>query len=107
MTDVRGDVFRLRGRRDAQGHEQRGPRYAVELQGPINLSTLIVAPTSTSAGPAIFRPEIELGGITTRVLIDQMSAVDRELRLGDMAGRLDAGEMDDVDQAIRIMLGML
>jgi mRNA interferase MazF len=104
---VRGDIYRLRARKDAQGHEQRGARYAVELQGPINLSTLVVAPTSTSAGPAVFRPEIELNGTSTRVLIDQMGAVDRELRLGDMAGRLDPEEMDDVDRAMRLMLGLL
>ncbi|WP_052395905.1 type II toxin-antitoxin system PemK/MazF family toxin [Kutzneria sp. 744] len=77
------------------------------MQGPINLSTLIVAPTSTSAGPAIFRPEIEMDGTRTRVLVDQLGAVDRELRLGDMAGRLDPEEMDDVDRAVRRMLGLL
>jgi mRNA interferase MazF len=77
------------------------------VQGPINLSTLIVAPTSTSAGPAIFRPEIEMDGTRTRVLVDQLGAVDRELRLGDMAGRLDPEEMDDVDRAVRLMLGLL
>jgi hypothetical protein len=36
------------------------------------LYTLIVAPTSTSAQAAIFRPEIEMDGTRTRVLIDQM-----------------------------------
>jgi mRNA interferase MazF len=107
MTSVRGDIYRLRARRDAQGHEQKGARYAVELQGPINLSTLIIAPTSTSAGPAIFRPEIEMDGTRTRVLVDQLGAVDRDLRLGDMAGRLDPEEMDDVDRAVRLVLGLL
>jgi mRNA interferase MazF len=104
---VRGDLYKLRGRRDAQGHEPKGSRYAVELQGPINLSTLIVAPTSTSAGAAIFRPEIEMDATKTRVLVDQMGAVDRELRLGEMAGRLNPEALDDVDRAVRLMLGLL
>src|SRR5262245_10572483 len=74
---VRGDVYRLRSARDKAGHEQRGPRYTVALQSDaILLSTLIVAPTSTSAQPAIFRPEIEIDGTRTRVLVDQMRAVD-------------------------------
>ncbi|WP_218158677.1 type II toxin-antitoxin system PemK/MazF family toxin [Streptosporangium canum] len=58
---MRGDVYRLRAPRDAVGHEQRGERFAVLLQSDFlsMLSTLIVAPTSASAGPAIFRPEID------------------------------------------------
>ena len=104
---MRGDVYRLRAAKNARGHEQRGMRYAVELQGPILLSTVIVAPTSTRAAPAVFRPEIDLGGTTTKVLVDQMAAVDGELRLGGMVGRLSAHEMDEVDLALRLLLGLL
>ncbi|HTR91430.1 MAG TPA: type II toxin-antitoxin system PemK/MazF family toxin [Trebonia sp.] len=62
------------------------------------LSTLIVAPTSTSAQSAVFRPEIEMDGIRTRVLVDQMRAVDAS-RLVDFAGRLEAAETAEVDRA--------
>jgi mRNA interferase MazF len=104
---VRGDLFRLHPGKDSAGHEQRGPRYAVAIQSDgILLSTLIVAPTSTSAQAAIFRPEIELDGTRTRVLVDQMRAVDAS-RLGDFAGRLDATETGEVDRAVRLMLGVL
>jgi len=104
---VRGDVYRLRSEKDTAGHEQRGPRYAVAIQSDgILLSTVIVAPTSTSAQWAIFRPEIEMDGARTRVLIDQMRAVDAS-RLGDFAGRLDAAETGEVDRAVRLMLGIL
>jgi mRNA interferase MazF len=104
---VRGDLFRLRPGKDSAGHGQRGPRYAVAIQSEgILLSTLIVAPTSTSAQAAIFRPEIELDGTRTRVLVDQMRAIDAS-RLGDFAGRLDAVETGDVDRAVRLMLGVL
>ena len=104
---MRGDLYRLRSEKDASGHEQRGPRYAVAIQSDgIVLSTLIVAPTSTSAQPAIFRPEIEMDGTRTRVLVDQMRAVDAG-RLGDFAGRLDGSEIGEVDRAVRLMLGVL
>jgi mRNA interferase MazF len=104
---VRGDLYRLRPDKNTTGHEQRGPRYAVAIQSDgILLSTLVVAPTSTSAQPAIFRPEIEMEGVRTRVLIDQMRAVDAS-RLGELAGRLDAVETGEVDRAIRLMLGVL
>ncbi len=82
-------------------------RYAVELQGPITLSTVIVAPTSTRASAAVFRPEIDMDGTKTTVLVDQMAAADGVLRLGDMVGRLSAQEMAEVDLAVRILLGLL
>ena len=104
---MRGDLFRLRPGKDSTGHEQRGPRYAVAIQSDgILLSTLIVAPTSISAQAAIFRPEIEMDGTRTRVLVDQMRAVDAS-RLGDFAGRLDAAETGDIDRAVRLILGVL
>jgi mRNA interferase MazF len=68
--------------------------------------TLIVAPASTSAQPAVFRQEIEMDGIRTRVLADQMRAVDGS-RLGEFAGRLGAAETGKVDRAIRPILGAL
>ena len=104
---MRGDVYRLQAAKNARGHDQKGMRYAVELQGPILLSTVIVAPTSTRAAPAVFRPEIDFGGSTTKVLVDQMAAVDGELRLGGIVGRLSAHEMVDVDLALRLLLGLL
>lgn len=107
MTPMRGDVYRLRAPRDAVGHEQRGERFAVLLQADFlsMLSTLIVAPTSTSAGPAIFRPEIELNGKATRVLIDQIKATDTS-RLGDFAGRLSSYELDEIDRVLRKVLAL-
>ncbi|WP_139811621.1 type II toxin-antitoxin system PemK/MazF family toxin, partial [Mycobacterium avium] len=54
---MRGEVFRLRAPRPARGHEQSGSRYAVVVQSDqLPLSTWLVAPTSTSARAASFRP---------------------------------------------------
>jgi mRNA interferase MazF len=104
---VRGDIYRLRQDKTASGHEQRGARYAVALQTDmVRLSTLIVAPTSTSAQPAVFRPAVDMDGTSTLVLVDQVRAVD-STRLGDFAGRLDPDEMAEVDRAVRLILGTL
>lgn len=104
---MRGDVYRLKSPRNPVGHEQRGPRYAVVLQSDrLHSSTLVVAPTSTSVRPASWRPEIDLDGTVTRVVIDQMTRVDVG-RLGDFAGRLKPQEMDEVSSALRWVLELL
>jgi mRNA interferase MazF len=103
---VRGEVYRLRAPRDARGHEQRSHRYAVVVQSDfLPLSTWLVAPTSTSARPASFRPEIELEDEVTRVLVEQTVAVDPS-RLGDPVGRLALHELVEVDDALRTVLGL-
>lgn len=48
-----------------------------------------------------------MDGTTTKVLVDQLAAVDGTRRLGDMVGRLSAQEMTDVDLALRLLLGLL
>lgn len=69
------------------------------------LSTTLVAPTSTSARPATFRPTISLDDTETRVLVEQTTVVDPE-RLGRSAGRLDAGELRAVDEALALVFGL-
>jgi mRNA interferase MazF len=87
---VRGEVYRLRAPRNSREPEQRGERYAVVVQSDLlPLSTWLVAPTSTSAWPASFRPQVEIDGKTTLVLAEQTAAVDPE-RLGERVGVLTA-----------------
>lgn len=104
---VRGEVFRLPSPRGARGREQRGARYAVVVQADefMALSTTLVAPTSTSAQPATFRPTISIDGAETRVLVEQTTVVDPR-RLGRSAGRLDAAELRAVDDALAMVLGL-
>jgi mRNA interferase MazF len=98
---VRGDVHRLRSLRQAKGREQRGGRLAVVLQSDdLPLSTVVVAPTSTSARAADFRPQITFGGAATRVLVEQLAAVDRS-RLGDHVGRVTPEELLALNAALR------
>jgi mRNA interferase MazF len=104
---VRGEVFHLPPLRDTRGHQQRGARYAVIVQADefLDLSTTLVAPTSTSAGPASFRPVIALGGRDIRILVEQTAVVDPQ-RLGRSAGRLDASELHAVDDALSLVLDL-
>ncbi len=90
-----------------RGHEQASRRFGVVLQADelLALSTVIIAPTSTNALPASFRPEVEIEGARTRVLVEQLGAVDPS-RLGESHGLLARDELDEVDRALAIVLGM-
>ena len=104
----RGEIFRLRAPRAVRGHEQAGPpRFGVVLQADelLALSTVIIAPTSTQALTASFRPEVEIEGARTRVLVEQLGAVDPS-RLGESHGLLARDELHEVDRALAIVLGM-
>ena len=101
---IRGEVFRLRV---ARGSEQRGGRYAVVVQADelLALSTVLVSPTSTAAPPRSFRPTIDLQGTSTRVLVEQTTAVSPD-RLWESVGRLNARELRDLDTALALVLGL-
>ena len=102
----RGDVHRFKIPKSV-GREQQGERYGVIVQSDVMLprSVVIVAPTSRSAKPASFRPEVEVAGDLTRVLVEQLGAVDVQ-RLGRRVGRLTTEEMWSVDEALVVVLGL-
>lgn len=107
MLIVRGDLYHLKAPRSPRGHEQAGSRFAVVVQSDdLPLSTWLVAPTSTKSREASFRPEIDVDGVKTRVLVEQMAVVDPEVRLGTFAGRLNASEMSALDAALLVVLGL-
>jgi mRNA interferase MazF len=103
---LRGDVYRLTFPRGV-GHEQHGDRYGVVVQADELLprSVVLIAPTSRSARAASFRPEIEVLGETTRVLVEQVGAVDAQ-RLGDLAGHVRREELWGIDDALVTVLGL-
>lgn len=104
---MRGDLYRLKAPRDARGHEQAGSRYAVVVQSDdLPLSTWLVAPTSTGRRAASFRPEIEINGARTRVMVEQLTVIDPQARLGEFAGRLAPSELHAVDTALLAVLGL-
>lgn len=102
----RGDIFSLQLPKGI-GHEQREKRYGVVVQSDALLprSVVLIAPTSRSARRASFRPEIEIEGTETKVLVEQMGAVDID-RLGNLSGHLSSEEQWGVDAAILTVLGL-
>ncbi|MCB1255480.1 MAG: type II toxin-antitoxin system PemK/MazF family toxin [Microthrixaceae bacterium] len=103
---LRGDVYRLRIPKGI-GHEQHGVRYGVVVQADEFLprSVILIAPTSLSARSASFRPEIEIDGQRTRVLVEQVGAVDAS-RLGDRTGHVTPEELWGIDEALSTVLGL-
>lgn len=101
---MRGDIHRLRAPSGARGSEQQGSRYAVIVQSDdLMLSTVLVAPTSRSAPPRIFRPTITVNDEQTQVLIEQTSAVAPE-RLGEFVGRVTYEELGALNEGLRLVL---
>jgi mRNA interferase MazF len=102
----RGDVYRFKLPKGV-GHEQQGARFGVVVQADAMLprSVVLVAPTSRSAKPASFRPEVVVAGDSTRVLVEQLGAVDVQ-RLGRRVGALAADEMWAIDDALASVLGL-
>lgn len=103
---TRGDIYRVR-LPALRGHEQHEPRYAVLVQADelLALSTVLVAPTSQSVRAASFRPEVEVAGQRTRVMVEQLRALDIS-RLDDFEGHLSASEMRGVDEALALVLAL-
>lgn len=103
---LRGDIHEFRPPRGTR-HEQQGRRYGVVVQANELLprSVVLVAPTSLSARAASFRPEVDLLGAITRVLVEQVGAIDAS-RLGDLVGRLTPEQQWGVDEALLTVLGL-
>lgn len=103
---VRGDVHAIslpRGR----GRVQHGRRFAVVVQADdlMELSTVVVCPTSRSTPPARFHPEIDVEGERTRVLCEMVGEVDAR-RLGRQVAHLAVGELAAVDEALGLVLDL-
>lgn len=103
---VRGDVHEitLAGRR---GHVQHGRRYGVIVQADdlLALSTVVVCPTSRSAFPASFHPEITILDQPTQVLCEMTGAVDARA-LGKRICHLAHNELQAVADALLLVLDL-
>jgi len=102
---ARGDIvtYTPSGRK---GRQQAGRRLAVILQrDAITLSTVILAPTSRSAQDASFRPAISVDGESTKVLVEQLVAANRD-QVGSLVGHVSFEEQSDIDRALVTMLSL-
>lgn len=104
---IRGAVYRVDFGDAKRGHEQRGRRYAVVMSPssmPWNVVTVV--PASTSAQPAVFRPELEVMGTRTRFLVDQIRTIDVAYVHGDPVDYLERDEQAEVEHAVAHYLGL-
>lgn len=103
---VRGDVHEIKLPK-GRGHVQHGPRYAVVVQADdlLSLSTIVICPTSTSAPPASFHPEISIGDSPTRVLCEMVGAVDIRT-IGEQIAHLSIDELRAIDESLELVLDL-
>lgn len=71
----------------------------------LNLSTWIVAFTSTSARETCFRPPAVIADQQTLVMCDQMTTVDL-VRVTQPAGCLTVEELSRIDDALALVLDL-
>ncbi len=102
----RGDIHVFNPSKNGS-HEVQGKRFAVVIQSDslAKRSVIIVAPTSQSARDASIRPDIMVLQQSTKVLVEQMSAISIE-RLGKKIGRVEIDEQWAIDDAIQAVLGL-
>ena len=77
----------------------------VQADALLPRSVVLIAPTSRSARAASFRPEVVIAKDSTRVLVEQVGAVDVG-RLGKRVGVLAQEEMWAIDDGLLTLLGL-
>lgn len=103
---VRGAVYRIDLGRP-RGHEQGGRRLGLVVSPSASpLSVVTVVPTSTSAGLSIHRPELEVAGRLTRMLVDQLRSIDADYVIGDPVDVLTREQLAEVELALAHYLGV-
>lgn len=103
---IRGAVYRVDLGR-ARSQEQGGKRLGLVLSPSDSpLSVVTVVPTSTSAGPSVHRPEFEVVGRLTRMLVDQIRPLDVNYVVGDPVDYLTRDQLGEVELALAHYLGV-
>ncbi|MGH3767555.1 MAG: type II toxin-antitoxin system PemK/MazF family toxin [Pseudonocardiaceae bacterium] len=104
---IRGAVYRVDLDDAKRGHQQRGKRLGLVLSpSSMPWSAVTIVPTSTTAQPAVFRPSMEINGLETRVLVDQIRSIDTDYIIGDPVHYLERDELAEVERAVARYLGL-
>ncbi|MBD8079586.1 type II toxin-antitoxin system PemK/MazF family toxin [Cellulosimicrobium arenosum] len=104
---IRGAVYKI-DLGTPRGHEQGGKRYGLVLSptdAPWTVATII--PTSTSARAMTFRPELEIAGEKTVLLVDQIRSVDVTYLVGEPVAFLHHDDLATVEEALARYLGLV
>jgi len=89
-----------------RGHAQGGRRLGIVVSPskfPWSVATIV--PTSTSATPSVFRPELEFLGRATRVLTDQITTIDTDYLSVEPVDYLTRDQLAEIDHALAHYLG--
>lgn len=104
---IRGAVYRVNLGDEKRGREQCGRRYGLVVSpSSMPWSVATIVPTSRSAQEALFRPTLELMGVQTRFLVDQMRSIGTRYIDGEPIAYLERDEMAEVEHAITRYLGL-
>lgn len=110
----RGEIY-LADLNPVVGHEQGGRRPVLIIQndvGNLHSPTTIVAPLTASFTTKVYPTEVRVKSGTaglpkdSSILLNQIKAIDKR-RLENYVGQLDARAMRQVDEAIKISLGLV
>jgi len=105
---IRGAVYPVDLGDTKRGHEQRGRRLGLVISIEQNAwSTVTIIPTSTSAGAAVFRPEVVVAARETKILIDQICTIDTCYVTGELVDYLSRDDMVQVEHSLSRYLGLL
>ena len=108
----RGDVVIVR-LDPAEGHEMKKTRPAVVIQNDVgnqHSSTTIVAPATGTHRGYPFEVLVDAADSPfekdSSIRLDQIRVVSIERRIHSVAGRLDGQTMNEVDDALKLSLGL-
>jgi mRNA interferase MazF len=105
---IRGAVYPVDFGQAKRGDEQRGRRLGLVISIEQAVwSTVTVIPTSTSAQASVFRPEAVIAGRNTRILIDQIRAIDVLYVTGELVDYLSRDDMSQVEHVLSRYFGLL
>jgi mRNA interferase MazF len=105
---IRGAVYPVDLGDAKRGHEQRGRRLGLVISIDQNAwSTVTVIPMSTSAQASVFRPDVVIAGRETKILIDQIRAIDVSYVIGQPVDYLSRDDMTQVEYSLSRYFGLL
>jgi mRNA interferase MazF len=105
---IRGAVYPVDLGDAKRGHEQRGRRLGLVISIEQNAwSVVTIIPTSTSARASVFRPEVAIAGLETKILIDQVRTIDVSYVTGELIDYLSRDDMAQVEHSRSRYFGLL
>ena len=108
----RGDIF-YADLNPVRGSEQGGIRPVLVIQNDTGNKfspTIIIAPITSSPNKVKLPTHVEVSGMglskNSVVLLEQIRTLDKRCRFSEYIGQLDSSTMDQIDNAIKISLGI-